>query len=137
MRLGKCRRDTTTQRLANPKLSFFMPSGEEVSFCSHAAMGAVYSIVKADETRAASKHFVNFDTSALADQMATVDQDDTVGLHMSTDFDESPIDDKLVIEDLLSMLQLDESVLSTKWPSLAIQQCRGRARKDFTGDYLS
>jgi PhzF family phenazine biosynthesis protein len=114
---------------ANPTLAFFMPSGEEVSFCSHAAMGAVHSIVKADETRAASKHFVKFDTSALKDQMATVDQDDTVGLHMSTNFEESPIEDKLVIEDLLSMLQLDESVLSTKWPSLANSSvAAGRAK---------
>jgi len=102
-----------------PKLSFFMPSGEEVSFCSHAAMGAVHSIVRQDETRAASKHSVTFDVSAKSPpQMATVDQDETVGLHMETTFSQSPIDDFHVINQLLDMLQLDDSVLSKKWPSL-------------------
>lgn len=100
-----------------PKLSFFMPSGEEVSFCAHAAMGAVHNIVRADETRAASKHSVAFETSS-EQQLATVDQDDTVGLHMRSTFTQAPIDDKAVIGDLLHMIRLDDSVLSNKWPSL-------------------
>lgn len=104
---------------STPKLSFFMPSGEEVNFCAHAAMGAVHSIVRMDETRAASKHKVSFETSTDTQQTATIDQDDTVGLHMNTKFSENPIDKEAIIEDLLDMVQLDTTVLSNKWPSLA------------------
>jgi PhzF family phenazine biosynthesis protein len=105
-----------------PKLSFFLPSGEEVNFCSHAAMGAVHSIVRSDETRAAAKHSVKFDTAFESEdeqQLATVDEDDTVGLHMRSTFSETPIDNKAVIQDLLHLIQLDDSVLSNKWPSLS------------------
>lgn len=105
--------------VVRPKLSFFLPSGEEVSFCSHAAMGAVHSIVRSDETRAAAKHSVIFETMAnQAEQLATVDQDDTVGLHIQSTFSQEPIDNKTMIEELLHMIRLDASVLSNKWPSL-------------------
>lgn len=104
---------------STPKMDFYLPSGESVTFCAHAAMGAVHSIVRADETRANSKHSFAFSTESLK-QTATIDQDDTVGLHMtSATFTQAPIDNTAAIHDLLHMISLDTDVLSNKWPSLS------------------
>ena len=104
---------------AAPKLSFYMPSGEEVSFCAHAAMGAVHSFVRADETRSASKQSVDFSSAMTqVEQNATVAADNTVGLHLRSTFEQEPVD-LSKLRDLLSMIQLDDSVVSNKWPSLS------------------
>ena len=49
------------------ELSFYMPSGEEVSFCAHAAMGAVYCVAKND-----SSESVVFQTKS-GQQTATIE----------------------------------------------------------------
>jgi predicted PhzF superfamily epimerase YddE/YHI9 len=77
-----------------PEVSFFMPTGEQVNFCAHAAMGAVFEISRHKKE---DKHSIVFtvadvdgtnnanDTSTKPKKYAaSVDDSDTVALQMET-----------------------------------------------------
>lgn len=70
-------------------LTFFMPSGEQVSFCAHAAMGASYVI----NGTASANSSVEFYTGDFRPQIAKVDtKSNEVGLMMDTVYQEVSVD---------------------------------------------
>lgn len=80
-------------------LTFFMPSGDEVSFCAHAAMGAacVLSEISGDSDT------IKFNTSDLCPQSAMVDRQSSGSINIGL-FMDSVYHEKLV--DAHSLLQL-------------------------------
>jgi PhzF family phenazine biosynthesis protein len=89
--------------VARKDFLFYMPSGEQVSFCAHAAMGAAYCIAKDDS-------ILSFSTKS-GQQTATID-DNRVGLHMRSTFTQDPIADPHLLRELLNMIQVKEEAIA-------------------------
>jgi PhzF family phenazine biosynthesis protein len=89
--------------VAGKDFIFYMPSGEQVSFCAHAAMGAAYCIAEDDSV-------LSFSTKS-GQQKATINGN-RVGLHMQSSFTQDPITDPLFIRELLNMIRVNEEAIS-------------------------
>ena len=96
--------------MVSNEFSFYMPSGEEVNFCAHAAMGAAYCAARND-----SSDSIIFQTKS-GQQAATI-EDSMVGLHMRSAFSQEPIADQHVLRRLIDMIQVNEEAISMSMPS--------------------
>lgn len=91
------------------KFRFFLPSGDEVSFCAHAAIGACFHIHASSRERSGQ---VEFQTMGAPSQRAQI-KDDFVGLGMSSLYTETLVPET-VISSLLQQIKVDPShVLTT------------------------
>lgn len=113
---------------AVPHVWFYMPSGETVSFCAHAAMGAAYSIAK--ESSGCADHTVLFQTNSGEKQRA-VFADKMVGLQMRSTFSLEPISRKETLGKLLQEIGVEESSLCSRGPSLLNASVAGRPKTLF------
>lgn len=80
---------------SKPIFFFYMPSGEEVSYCAHAAMGASYALTKLPQWRNALETpttHVNFVTGGGVENSALIENKD-VELGMENDLKEMMIGD--------------------------------------------
>ena len=100
----------------NHHLSFFMPSGEEVSFCAHAAMGAAWALVDDNDKNSSSSknEEIQFQTKALPTQTARVDKAaQTVWLQLESVYSDSPVhhddddDNDSAIKSILKQIRVD------------------------------
>lgn len=87
--------------ISRPKFHFYMPSGEEVSYCAHAAMGASFLISK---TMGGVKD-VPFVTAEGAENNATV-EGNNVQLRMKNDLTEMELD-TFILKEMLRQVNLE------------------------------
>jgi len=99
-----------------PRFQFFMPSGEEVSFCAHAAIGAAVVYAKYN-------HVYNLEYLAglkdLVRQRAVVsgEKQNEAALEMNVHYTEDVLDAKNeIIKDLLKQIGLSEHDLNLSSP---------------------
>jgi PhzF family phenazine biosynthesis protein len=74
------------------EMYFYMPTGEQVSFCAHAAMGACKELANSnndDEPNETVNFTSGMQTADNAVYSAVVDKDDIVTLHMQTKYEEN------------------------------------------------
>jgi PhzF family phenazine biosynthesis protein len=108
-----CNWESVVVSLANtslPKLYFYMPSGEEVSYCAHAAMGASFVISKT--SGGASR--VHFITAEGVENTAFIDGNE-VRLGMKKEHSEMEVD-KSIVNLLLHQINLQEDDIIADLP---------------------
>lgn len=110
-----CSWESVVISLANrslPKLHFYMPSGEEVSYCAHAAMGASYVISKT-LGGSSSVHFI---TAEGVENTAFIDGNE-VRLGMKKYHSEVQVD-KSIVNSLLHQINLREDDIIADLPMM-------------------
>jgi PhzF family phenazine biosynthesis protein len=88
-----------------PRLHFFLPSGEEVSFCAHAAIGAI-------KVASSGSIQVTYETNYSSSQKALIDGDE-VGLKMSSAFLTKSLE-KDSLSSLLEQTNIDKQGILTE-----------------------
>lgn len=84
------------------KLRFYMPTGEQVAFCAHAAMGGAFVGFKAGNHGSE----LTFDTADCGDSLggsyrAAIHDGDVVSMHMKTKWTEGPVETSPLLHRML------------------------------------
>ena len=97
---------------SRPQMNFYMPTGEEVSFCAHAAMGGALQL-------ASEKRAVDFFDGGEQQYEAQLDPEDgIVSLHMAAQWTEDRLSHSPTLQRLLrDSLGLQPSDLTVKTPA--------------------
>ena len=92
------------------RLYFYMPSGEEVTFCAHAAMGAAAVIANEDPS---TEDTVHFTITKDVKKNATVLDRNTVELDMGAFHEEKHVEERRILS-LLNQVDLDGEDMERK-----------------------
>eukprot|EP00978_Attheya_sp_CCMP212_P019403 scaffold54381_cov58-Attheya_sp.AAC.1 len=111
---------TSLQKDNLPRFHFYMPSGEEVSFCAHAAIGACAILAEQDALNKGSDSIIrtlSFQTSDGSLRTATVSGNEAE-LVLDTVLEEKAIDDKITMDKIMFEVGLsnNEHVTDEKYP---------------------
>jgi PhzF family phenazine biosynthesis protein len=90
--------------VARQSMAFYMPTGEKVSFCAHAAMGGTLALVSPSSLQAPEQQQVSFRVSSKEDYKATVLQEQSgtsILLDMTAPWTVEPVPDPSRLEELL------------------------------------